>query len=47
MPSRAENLTGLKRTTEAVTFHRKVKGVGERSVQQGSGNREEPWSVRK
>ena len=32
MPSRAENLTGLKRTTEALVLPRKREEVGERSV---------------
>jgi hypothetical protein len=34
MPSRAENVTGLKRTTEAVAVRLRANGVGERSVQQ-------------
>ena len=47
MPSRAENVTGLKRATEAVTFHLLMEGVGERSVPQGSQIREDWWSVQK
>ena len=48
MPSRAENVTGLKRATEAVTLSAfGGQGVGERSVPQGSQIREDWWSVQK